>query len=160
MITSGRRTVEHLQKVTPAHDSCFSKRICTGSDASRPNDHWCDFGWSAESILTIRGPLGQLASTTWLRKTRIASWRYLLEMFYTSKTTCSRLVARVSSLEIISFEIGGICDFGSWSILGLMDIHWVNWHLILWNFVSITRTVSWCDCLEMFYAPNPLAIVL
>ena len=40
--TSGLGTVEHLQMVALAHDFCFSKRICTGSDASWPNEPMVD----------------------------------------------------------------------------------------------------------------------
>ena len=44
-IASGFGSVEHLQIVAPAHDSCFSKRIFTGSDARWPNELLSDLGW-------------------------------------------------------------------------------------------------------------------
>ena len=37
-LASGFGRVEHLETVAPARDSCFSKRICTRSDASWPNE--------------------------------------------------------------------------------------------------------------------------
>jgi hypothetical protein len=38
MMASGFGSVEYLQMVAPSQDCCFSKRICSQSDAGWPND--------------------------------------------------------------------------------------------------------------------------